>query len=83
MNRCDTKTVTKQIMAVCPKTNLLRTCALLCIHLVTVLGFNLDTTIPVIKEGPDNSYFGFSVAQHQQLKRLSTTEFDENTVVGN
>ncbi|KFM71697.1 hypothetical protein X975_10596, partial [Stegodyphus mimosarum] len=27
--------------------------------------FNLETRIPVIKEGPTGSYFGYSVAQHQ------------------
>ena len=31
---------------------------------VVVLGFNLDSDIPVIKSGPKGSYFGFSVAQH-------------------
>eukprot|EP00058_Branchiostoma_floridae_P009623 XP_002595111.1 hypothetical protein BRAFLDRAFT_125782 [Branchiostoma floridae] len=29
------------------------------------LGFNYETRIPLVKEGPQNSYFGFSVAQHQ------------------
>jgi hypothetical protein len=71
-------------MAECPNINLLHTCVILCIHLVTVLGFNLDTVIPVIKEGPDNSYFGFSVAQHQELKRLPGTQnFDKSSVTGN
>jgi hypothetical protein len=27
-------------------------------------GFNLETRLPLIKEGPRNSYFGYSVAQH-------------------
>ncbi|KAL3831613.1 hypothetical protein ACJMK2_023348 [Sinanodonta woodiana] len=35
--------------------------------LENILGFNLDITIPVIKNGTNNSYFGFSVAQHQVL----------------
>jgi len=30
-------------------------------------GFNLDARIPVIKEGAEGSYFGYSVAQHQSL----------------
>ncbi|CAH1238255.1 ITGA6 [Branchiostoma lanceolatum] len=29
------------------------------------LGFNYETRIPLVKNGPQNSYFGFSVAQHQ------------------
>ena len=35
------------------------------INLIEIsLGFNLETRLPVIKEGPRNSYFGYSVAQH-------------------
>jgi len=49
-----------------PKLVLLHTCVITCVVLVS--GFNLDTTIPVIKQGPAGSYFGFSVAQHQQLR---------------
>ena len=37
--------------------------SLLCPRVV-VLGFNLDSDIPVVKSGPKGSYFGFSVAQH-------------------
>lgn len=33
---------------------------------VTVLnGFNLDTSVPIVKVGPTDSYFGFSIAEHQ------------------
>lgn len=32
-----------------------------------ICGFNLDTKIPIIKTGQKNSYFGFSVAEHQSL----------------
>ena len=32
----------------------------------TIGAFNLDTKVPIVKTGPPNSYFGFSVAQHQQ-----------------
>lgn len=28
-------------------------------------GFNLDTSVPIVKTGPADSYFGFSLAQHQ------------------
>ena len=27
--------------------------------------FNLDTNVPIVKQGNPDSYFGFSVAQHQ------------------
>lgn len=71
-------------MAVCPKINLLHTCVIICVLSVTALGFNLDTVIPVIKVGPADSYFGFSVAQHQQLGRKSgSNKLDENNVAGN
>ncbi|GIX98609.1 hypothetical protein CEXT_280601 [Caerostris extrusa] len=29
------------------------------------LCFNLETRLPIIKDGPEGSYFGYSVAQHQ------------------
>ncbi|XP_059812581.1 integrin alpha-3-like [Hypanus sabinus] len=32
--------------------------------------FNVDVTNPIIKKGPDGSYFGYSVALHRQLKKL-------------
>lgn len=35
---------------------------------VFVRGYNVDTTIPVIKTGPVGSYFGYSVAQHQEVR---------------
>nr|XP_020477319.1 integrin alpha-3-like [Monopterus albus] len=41
---------------------LLSVCVCLCI------GFNLDTTFPLLKTGRDGSLFGLSVALHQDLK---------------
>lgn len=26
--------------------------------------FNIDTRVPIVKQGPANSYFGFSLAHH-------------------
>ncbi|XP_043273061.1 integrin alpha-PS1 isoform X2 [Venturia canescens] len=34
---------------------------------VSAYAFNLDARIPVIKRGPAGSYFGYSVAEHQEL----------------
>ena len=49
---------------------------------VFVRGYNVDTTIPVIKTGPAGSYFGYSVAQHQQVRMKDAfTATDE--VIGN
>ena len=31
-----------------------------------IIAFNLDTNVPIVKIAPTNSYFGFSVAQHQK-----------------
>ena len=31
----------------------------------TVMAFNLEPRIAIVKEGPKGSYFGYSVAQHQ------------------
>ncbi|KAK3590412.1 hypothetical protein CHS0354_022534 [Potamilus streckersoni] len=50
--------------------------------LANVFGFNLDITIPVIKKGTNNSYFGFSVAQHQILALPSNT-FDPDATSRN
>ncbi|XP_052797585.1 integrin alpha-6-like [Mya arenaria] len=68
------------LMAGCPKTILLHTCVLTCVILIH--GFNLDTSIPVVKKGPDNSYFGFSVAQHQELKKFNASRLSDE-VIGN
>lgn len=38
----------------------------------TIDAFNLDTSIPVFKYGPKDSYFGYSVAEHI-IKRSSQT----------
>lgn len=70
-------------MAVCRWNNSVLLCLILVIILQEVTSFNLDTTIPIIKEGPANSFFGFSVAQHQELKRITFNKVDENDVVGN
>lgn len=67
-------------MAGCPKTVLIHTCVITCVVLVS--GFNLDTTIPVIKEGPDNSYFGFSVAQHQHIRKANDPQ-NSDEILGN
>eukprot|EP00063_Salmo_salar_P014651 XP_013989486.1 PREDICTED: integrin alpha-7-like isoform X1 [Salmo salar] len=40
---------------------------LLSLHSLTVAGFNLDTSMTLIKEGEKGSFFGFSIALHQQL----------------
>lgn len=40
---------------------------LLCFIIEQVLPFNLETRLPVIKEGAPGAYFGFSVAEHQTV----------------
>lgn len=35
--------------------------------------FNLDTNVPIVKEGRTDSYFGFSVTQHQVYRRRTGT----------
>uniref|UniRef100_A0A6Q2WY12 Integrin alpha-2 domain-containing protein n=1 Tax=Esox lucius TaxID=8010 RepID=A0A6Q2WY12_ESOLU len=39
----------------------------LSLYFLTVAGFNLDTSMPLTKEGKKGSFFGFSLALHQQL----------------
>ena len=46
---------------------------LLCAITVTH-GFNLDTRLPVIKRGEAGSYFGYSVAEHQQIDEKTIGE---------
>lgn len=36
-------------------------------HFYLINSFNLETRIPVIKNGNVGSYFGFSVAEHQSV----------------
>lgn len=37
----------------------------MCVLMATVVvGFNIDTKVPIVKQGPSNSYFGFSLAHH-------------------
>jgi hypothetical protein len=38
---------------------------LVILTITCVCGFNVDTQIPFIRRGPTNSYFGFSLAEHQ------------------
>ncbi|XP_046678845.1 integrin alpha-PS1 isoform X2 [Homalodisca vitripennis] len=35
-----------------------------------VFGFNLETRLPVIKRGGGNTYFGYSVAEHQSVNEI-------------
>lgn len=35
------------------------------------LAFNLEPRIAIVKRGPVGSYFGYSVAQHQIVDRIS------------
>ncbi|XP_052246976.1 integrin alpha-6-like isoform X2 [Dreissena polymorpha] len=67
-------------MAGSSETLLVHTCVITC--LVIVSAFNLDTTIPVIKQGPPNSYFGFSVAQHKEVRKINPEQLS-NEVIGN
>uniref|UniRef100_A0A8C8HS73 Integrin alpha-2 domain-containing protein n=1 Tax=Oncorhynchus tshawytscha TaxID=74940 RepID=A0A8C8HS73_ONCTS len=39
----------------------------LSVYFLTVAGFNLDTSMTLTKEGETGSFFGFSLALHQQL----------------
>ena len=39
--------------------------------ILAVNGFNLEPKIAIVKRGPLGSYFGYSVAQHQILDRVS------------
>lgn len=38
---------------------------LVILTITCVCGFNVDTQIPFRRKGPTNSYFGFSLAEHQ------------------
>ena len=40
--------------------------------------FNLELRLPVIKEGPENSYFGFSVAEHITKKETPIAPFSDS-----
>ena len=41
---------------------------LLCfVCIISVRGFNLESRIPIIKKGAKGSYFGYSVAEHQEI----------------
>ena len=44
-------------------------CLVLCV--CGVNSFNLEARIPVIKRGSRGSYFGFSVAEHQELLEVN------------
>ena len=45
--------------------------------MLVVDAFNLDTKIPIVKTGPEDSYFGFSVAEHQIYNEI-TGEVSKN-----
>lgn len=45
--------------------------ALLALLVPSVLCFNLEPRIAIVKTGPPGSYFGYSVAQHQIVDRNS------------
>lgn len=38
---------------------------LIILSIASVSAFNIDTKIPFIRKGEGDSYFGFSVAEHQ------------------
>ena len=40
---------------------------LVVLNVCLVHGFNLEPRIPVIKKGLSGSYFGYSVAEHQEI----------------
>ncbi|XP_053209007.1 integrin alpha-PS1-like [Panonychus citri] len=46
-----------------------------------VTSFNFDTRIPFIKEGPVNSYFGYSVAQHL-IQKYNSSDYEPIILVG-
>jgi len=47
-------------------------CAVAVVMLMTVAGYNVDVSVPLVKFGPrSGSYFGFSVAQHGVWQRHS------------
>lgn len=39
-------------------------CVLIVVFLSVSSGFNLEPRVPLVKQGPNGSYFGYSVAQH-------------------
>ncbi|XP_013415962.1 integrin alpha-PS1 isoform X2 [Lingula anatina] len=43
--------------------------------------FNLFTKLPIVKNGPVDSYFGFSVEQHQMNNSGDVTRLDENLIL--
>lgn len=50
---------------------------LLCITLYVgaTYAFNLEPRIPVIKRGMEGSYFGYSVAEHQEIEHSLKTSW--------
>ncbi|XP_007899749.1 integrin alpha-3b isoform X2 [Callorhinchus milii] len=55
-------------MALCAAAGELRVQLQLLAALSIASAFNIDTRFPVLKRGPPDSYFGYSVALHRQLK---------------
>ncbi|XP_072167431.1 integrin alpha-6-like [Diadema setosum] len=64
---------------------LLVACAtFLCIFQAIVertFGFNYEPLLPVIKEGPRDSYFGFSVAEHRITAAKPVAPYDESLII--
>jgi len=46
------------------------------VNLYILNAFNLETRLPLVKKGPKNSYFGYSVAEHLIVNEMTkkTTE---------
>lgn len=47
--------------------NLYLSLILLLSSIHNIFGFNLEARIPVVKRGSPGSYFGYSVAEHQEI----------------
>lgn len=70
------KTTSLTIAEMGPKKTLTKSILLLTLVISSSLfhcsnAFNLETRLPVIKYGPKNSYFGYSVAEHLILEETS------------
>lgn len=54
------------------KNRIINICVLLFINFVCfVKSFNFENRQPIVKEGDDGSYFGYSVAQHVTFKNAN------------
>ncbi|XP_012275249.1 integrin alpha-PS1 [Orussus abietinus] len=45
-------------------------------------GFNLETRVPLVKRGREGSYFGYSVAEHQEVIEAGTVKSQSWMLVG-